>query len=163
MKKPPSPEAVRLRMAGLCARSEQCESDIRAKILRAGLTPEECRGILEFLKREKFIDDARFARAYVRDKVKFAGWGRNKIRMGLRAKGICGTSASEALQAIDSTAYREAALKAARSKSRNLNLHTREDNMKLYRHMLSRGFESPIAVDVIKELRSNDSRGRTGC
>lgn len=163
MKKPPTPESVRLRMAGLCARSEQCESDIRAKILRAGLTETDCLGILDFLKRERFIDDARFARAYVRDKVKFAGWGGNKIRMGLNAKRIRSDIVSEALGAIDYTEYREAALNAARSKSRNLNLRTREDNMKLYRYLLSRGYESSISVAIIKELRSNDTEGGAEC
>ena len=56
-----TPDAAKLRMADLCARSEQCEADIRQKLYRLGLSSVEVQQIITQLIDEKFIDNARFA------------------------------------------------------------------------------------------------------
>ena len=73
-------------MADLCARSEQCEADIRQKLYRLGLSSGEVQQIVSQLIDEKFIDNARFARSFARDKCRFSCWGRHKIRLALAAK-----------------------------------------------------------------------------
>ncbi len=150
----PTAEGMRLRMADLCMRSEQCESDIKSKLIKAQLSPEEVKSILEFLLKERFIDNKRFARAFVRDKVRFAGWGRYKIRLHLAAKHIDSGVIAESLREIDEEEYEESLKRVALNKSRGLDLNTREGNVKLYRFLLTRGFESGLAVKIIKELRS---------
>ena len=79
MKKPLSAEAALTRAAALCARSEQAESDVRAKLLAWGLTPASAAQVIERLQDEHFLDEQRYARAYCRDKFNFNGWGRIKI------------------------------------------------------------------------------------
>ena len=70
------------------SRAERSSGDAE-RLMRNWNVPEpERQAILERLKRMKFIDDARFAAAYVRDKSEFAGWGSRKIRTGLISKGI---------------------------------------------------------------------------
>ena len=147
-------EGMKLRMADLCMRSEQCESDIRGKLIRSGLSSSSVEEIVAYLKKEMFIDEKRFARAFARDKVKFSGWGRMKIRLYLIGKRITSEVIADALEGIDMKEYEESLKKLAVSKSKDLNLRRREDNAKLYRRLVSRGFESGEVVRIIRNLRS---------
>jgi len=72
----------------LCARSERSSGDALRLMYRWGIASKERDAVLERLIRERYIDDGRFAAAYVRDKLKFSRWGEHKIRAALRAKGI---------------------------------------------------------------------------
>lgn len=148
----PDPEKLRLRMAGLCSRSEQCTSDIRLKLRKAGLSTSKTDEIIEFLTENKFLSDRRYARAYASYKVRFSAWGRIKIRAYLVQKRISSDFISEALDAIDEKDYSDALKRAAHAKASSLDLDDREDRQKLYRHLLSRGFESSIVSRMIESL-----------
>ena len=147
-----------LRMAGLCAGSEQCGADIRAKILKAGFSECEADRMLEYLTANGYVDDSRFAGAYASDKVRFAGWGRIKIRMALRAKGIQESIVGRALERIDEKDYAEALLKATAAKARALDLTDVKDRQRLYRHLASRGFESGMIVSSIRKYMADNTR-----
>lgn len=74
-----------------CSRRELCEAQIRRKLAGyggAGLTAEEKDEIIESLKKDRFLDDSRFAAAYIKDKTAFGGWGIRKIEMELLKKGV---------------------------------------------------------------------------
>ncbi len=147
----PSRDEMLLRMAGLCAASEQCVSGIKAKVLKAGLTPEDADAITLYLVENKYIDDLRFARAFAADKVRFSGWGRMKIRMALRLKGISDGYVADAMSYIKESDYSEALSKAISAKARQLDLSDVADRQRLYRHLASRGFESQVIVAAIRE------------
>lgn len=150
-----TPEAARIRMADLCARSEQCEADIRQKLYRLGLASGEVQKIIESLTLESFIDNARFARSFARDKCRFSSWGRNKIRLALAAKRISPQDIAQGLEAIEEKDCLDALRRVAAAKARGLDLtgpDGRENRIKLFRHILSRGFESDLATKAIKEL-----------
>lgn len=155
MRNPVTPEAAEIRMADLCARSEQCEADIRQKLYRLGLSSGEVQAIVTNLKNGGFIDNARFARAFCRDKCRFSLWGRNKIRMALVAKRISAREIAQGLEAIEEKDYYDALRRVGEAKARNLDLNGaegRENRIKLYRHLLARGFESDYAMKEIKRL-----------
>lgn len=156
-RRPPSPEAMLSRMASLCARSEQCEADIAAKLHKAGLSRDDADSIMRRLRDDRFLDNRRFARAFASDKSRFAGWGRVRIRMALAMKRIPSDIVAEALDNIDDEEYMKVMRRTARAKARTLDISLRDDRTKLYRHLLSRGYESALAVKVIKELLSSDS------
>ncbi|MDE6217636.1 MAG: RecX family transcriptional regulator [Muribaculaceae bacterium] len=151
--KPVDPEKIRQRMASLCARSEQCESDIRTKIRRAGIFPDKEQEIIDFLMEHRFLDNARFARAFASDKVRFSGWGRIKIRNALLMKRIPSDLIDEAIGGVEESDYEAAILSAARAKSRGLDLSQRDDAMKLCRHLASRGFEPSLCISMMKRMR----------
>ena len=96
------------RLTARCSTTELCLSDIRKKLDATDLTDEEKEGILHRLLDEGYVDEARYARAFVRDKFRFSGWGRIKIAQGLRAKQIATTDIAEALEEIDEDDYRHA-------------------------------------------------------
>lgn len=56
------------------------------KLLAKGATPDEVDETLGRLETESYIDEARYARAFVNDKFRFDHWGRIKIRYALRQR-----------------------------------------------------------------------------
>lgn len=143
-KKPADPEALLKRMAGLCAKSEQCSFDINLKLYKAGLPKEKREEILRYLTDNRYIDDARFARSFASYKVRFSAWGKRKIRVALAAKRIPSDLISSALEGIEDADYEAAIKRVIEAKKREIDLTDREQRAKLYRQLLSRGFESDI-------------------
>ena len=135
-------DEILYKLAAKCSISEQCLSDIETKLSRYDLTEEERTRILRHLIEEKYIDDCRYAEAYVRDKYRFNKWGRIKITQGLRMKGIDSETISNAMEAIDETEYLNILhdlIKAKRKSTRGKNDY--EINGKLVRFAIGRGFE----------------------
>lgn len=155
-KKPADPEKLRLKMADLCARSEQCENDIREKLRRALLSPAKIDEIISFLTDRHFIDNSRYARSFTNDKVRFAGWGRNKIRQALRLKRIPSDIIDNALENIDEKEYNQSLMRIAKNKAKDLDLDNYQEKIKLYRHLLARGFESAKISKVISILLTRE-------
>lgn len=151
-RKPITEEAARLKLADLCARSEQCEYDLRTKMRRWQLPASEIESVLAFLRKGKFVDDARYAGAFARDKARFAKWGRRKIAVALAAKRISSAHIREALDGIDEDEYREALSDVARSKARSLDLTDPKDRQKLYTSLLARGYESSLIAKILQTL-----------
>lgn len=157
-KKPITPEAARLRMAGLCARAEHCGHEISDKLYRMGLSSGEIHKVIDYLTENRFIDNKRYARSFARDKVRFSGWGRNKIRMHMAANRLSAEEINEGLDAIEEADYEAAAARVADAKARVIDLADRAGIQSLYRHLLSRGFESEVAVRQITRLRKQSGR-----
>lgn len=150
--KPATKEQILIKMEALCARSEQCSFDIETKLRRAGLPYLQCTEIIESLQKRRFIDDRRFAIAFVNDKYRFARWGKRKIRIALAKKRITGDTASEAIANIDTEQYagilRELMIAKTRSISEG---NTFEGRTKLFRFAASRGFEPDLISNIIRE------------
>lgn len=144
VKKPADPDALLKRMAGLCAKSEQCTFDINTKLYRAGLPKDKREEIIEYLTANRYLDDARFARAFASYKVRFSAWGKRKIRMALAAKRVASDLIADALDAVDDDDYQSAIRRVIEAKKREMDLTDREERAKLYRQLMARGFESDI-------------------
>lgn len=152
-RQPIKPEAAYTRLADMCARGEQCASDLREKMWRWGVRGSDADRIIEKLELEGFLDEERYARAYARDKVRFSGWGRRKVAAMLAAKRIGSSAIREALEAVDPEFYREALEKAAAAKCRSLDLDQAADRVKAMRFLLQRGFDADQAAAELNRLR----------
>ena len=133
-------EKLLSRMMRLCSLSEHCRADIAARLAKAQTPHAE--EILEILCKAGYIDDARYARAFARDKSSLEGWGSAKIKLTLLRKGISAEDADEALKEID----REAAdnklhsLVAAKWRALSKETEPAKKQAKLYRYALGRGY-----------------------
>lgn len=144
-------EQALTRAEGLCVKAERSTDEIRQKLRQWGIGERDSAAIMQSLIRRRFIDDRRFARAYVRDKLRFSHWGRLKIARGLRLKGIDRDTAAEALDEIDPDEYTEILARIIAVKRRTLqNPDTYESRAKLLRFAASRGFEPSLALPLIK-------------
>ena len=145
------------RAAALCARSEQSSGDIREKLLKWGLVGNDVAIVLQQLVEQGFIDDSRFARAFVKDRFAFNGWGRIKIAHQLRLKGIPADVIDEAMTAIDEDGYRDRLLELLRAKWRTVkDREPRAAWAAMMRFAASRGFEASIAGECVKQITRLD-------
>ena len=162
MNKPRQPltaAQVMNRAAALCAGSEQAPADIRDKLAKWGLTAVEARQVLDQLISQGFIDEARYARAFVNDRFNFNGWGRVKIAHQLRLKGISGELIGEAVNAIDEENYRQRLIELLRAKWRTVKgREPRAAWAAMMRFAASRGFEADIAADCVKQVTRLDDQ-----
>lgn len=88
-----------------CAKSEHCAADVRRKLYEWNAPTDLFDGIEESLYKNDFLNDARFCRAYVHDKVEYQRWGRLKIQAGLRALGLPESEIRKSLDEIDEKTY----------------------------------------------------------
>lgn len=141
------------RAAAYCSVAERCIHDVEKKIKAAGLSREESERIIGKLLQEKFIDEHRFARYFVNDKLRFNKWGRIKIAYELQKRNIPASIRSEALQGIDETEYANILLSLLKAKKRSTKGKDERDiYMKLLRFAAGRGFESREATRYLKQL-----------
>lgn len=139
-----------MRLSALCASAEQCTHDVRRKLRLWDVADEACERILQRLVRERFIDDARYANAFVRDKFRYNRWGRVRIAQELRIRQISQPVIDEALQQIpedDNLATLRRLIQAKRTTVSGRSDY--EVRGKLIRFALSRGFEMDEILQVI--------------
>lgn len=139
------------RMRALCAKAEHCSGEIAGKLRKMGFAPGVTSRMIASLVADRYIDDARFARAFVRDKVTFARWGRRKIAYAMALKKVPSDIIRDTLDAIDPEEYLESAKKLAASKLKGRENPDYEYKMKIYRWLASRGFESDIISEALRQ------------
>ena len=138
------------RAAALCSKQEQCSHHIREKLKSWNVADDDAEKIIDLLKKEKFLDDQRYATFYVRDKFRFNGWGKIKLAVMLRQKGIPEVTINEALNQIDQESYFQLCHRLISEKSATLketNLFKRKG--KLFRFAAQRGFESDMIHRIL--------------
>lgn len=161
-KKPLTIEEAKLKMAGLCARSEQCSFSIEKKLYNLGLSSSQRKEIITFLEEERYLDDYRYARSFANDKARFNHWGPRKIRAALSVQKISGIAINEALEKIDEKIWEEGLMKCARAKAKYLDLtgsEGMENCRKLFVYLMGRGFlssESSKAVKLMKKIQKEE-------
>ena len=144
------------RAAALCARNEQAASDVRGKLLRWGLTPQQAQEVIDRLIDGGYLDDERYARAFVNDKFKFNGWGRIKIAYQLRAKGISQDCIDEALTLIDDESYEQALLQLLTAKASTLRgKEPQQARAALLRFATGRGYEPALCYRMTDNIIHN--------
>ena len=147
------PEQALIRLETLCARGEHSTRELREKLRRWAIDPGDADKIIESLTKRRFVDDERFARAYINDKFRFARWGRRKIAVGLAGKGIPSSIYRDLFAEIDQTEYETILSDLLLAKSRSIEEpKTYEGRTKLYRFGISRGYESETVSHLIRLL-----------
>lgn len=126
-----------------CAVAERCSQEVSAKLQQWGAPAAIHANILRALEERGFLDAERYCRAFVHDKILFQGWGRIKVRMALRQKGLPSQTIEDGMSAVDDEAY-SAVLRQVAAKKKGAN---REQ---LARFLLQRGF----SYDEIKAVLS---------
>ena len=152
------PKEVALGKAtALCSQSEHCKAQIWEKFSLWGVSAQDANNIMDYLVKERYIDNKRFARAYCHDKFCYNHWGRIKIRQMLRHLKLNDEEIEEGMTTIPDEDYLQALNDAIQAKDRTL----REKDMyqrkaKLVRHLLSRGFETELVIDAVDEYLSRN-------
>ena len=150
-----TPEQALQRLMALCAKAEKSSGDAMRLMRGWGIAPPERERVLEKLVAQRFIDDARYASAFVREKTRLNGWGAYKIRAALAAKGVDRATIEQALGEIDPHTAQERLerqLRAKYAKFANLDLAPYELRGKLVRYGASLGYDYETVIDQVEKL-----------
>ena len=133
-----------------CSGAEHCCLEVRAMLERHKAEDADIERIIKHLLKEGYIDESRYARAFVHDKVRFAKWGRVKIAQALWQKRIPQDISDAALESIDDDEYMTALKDVVKAKYRTVKGSTEyERKMKTMRSVCSRGYEPPLVRNVL--------------
>ena len=160
MKKETTEQEAYLQLAALCAQAEHCQQEMRDKMRRWEMAPEAQERVIARLVKERYIDDERYARAFVKDKIRYNKWGRRKVQQGLWMKHIDDDIQQRVLDEVDDEEYL-AVLKPLLAQKRKSTKaqNDYELNQKLVRFAFGRGFTYDIirqCLDVDEEMISDD-------
>lgn len=133
-----------------CAYQERSQQEVRNKLYDWSLTPDEVENIITELILNNFINEERFANAYVSGKFRINKWGKRKIEQGLRAKGISPKMCHNALNAIDMDEYLKVLAEILEKKAAVLSeKDAYKRKMKLASFAAGRGFENNFIFDLL--------------
>ena len=136
------------KLTALCARSEHCQHEMLEKMRQWGVDEEAQARVMARLVSEKYVDDERYAQAFVRDKVTYNKWGRRKVEQALWMKHIDSETSQRALDAVDDETYVGILRPMLRQKRRSTKAASEyELTMKLIKFAMSRGF----TMDIIRQ------------
>jgi regulatory protein len=153
IKKEKTPAEALASLMRLCSRAEKSSGDARRLMRGWGIAPAEAEEVLAELVDRRFIDDARYAAAYTREKLRASGWGAYKIRAALAAKGVARDIVNAALEEhLDPGAQTDRLEKQlARRRDRLKAATPYELRMKLTRYALSLGYEYETVTEAVEK------------
>ncbi len=138
------------KMATMCSRREYCKADVLAKLNLLQVSELHQKAIVDDLVNLRFVNEERFALAFVRDKFRFSHWGRAKIKQALHLRKVEKEATRVALEQIDDDEYFNVIRDLIQSKSKQIKSKTPyEHKTKLIRFLLQRGFEYDDVREVL--------------
>ena len=136
------------RLQKLCSKAEYCRADVYRKALKDLEGDNEAAAkVVEQLVADKYVDDARYASAFAREKATLQGWGAVKIRFQLRGKGIKDADIAAALAEVEPEKAEAKLQKLLEAKARTLKGDP-QGRLKLIKYALSRGYD----YDVVEKM-----------
>jgi regulatory protein len=140
------------RLQKLCSKAEYCRADVYRKALKDLEGDAEAAGkVVEQLVADKYVDDARYASAYAREKAGLQGWGPVKIRFQLRAKGVSEADIVSALQDVEPEKAEAKLQKILEAKARTLQGDP-QFRLKLLKFGLGRGYNYDEVESAVSKI-----------
>lgn len=149
-----------LTLAALCAQAEHCQWEMLEKMRRWEVPEEAQARVMQRLVKERYVDDERYAQAFVKDKIRYNKWGRRKVDQALWQKHIDEDIRKRVLDEVDDDEYLKVLRPLLKQKRKSTKANNDyELNQKLMRFALGRGFTFDIirqCIDVEEELEDDD-------
>ena len=145
-----SREQAKIKAESYCAYQERSQFEIRNKLYEWGLHQRDVEEIISELIELNFLNEERFALAYSLGKFRIKGWGKIKIRQGLKLKRIPDKLIIKSLKSIEYDDYLMMLKKILQKKSNTI---SEKDPFKkrylLTRFASSKGYESDLIADLL--------------
>ncbi len=143
-------DEIKNKMMSYCVYQDRCHQEVEQKMRSFLLIPEAKDEIILYLIKENYLNEERFTRSYIRGKFNIKNWGRNKIKIHLKQKGITEKLISKCMDEIDEREYEKVMKRIWENYySKQKGLKEYQKNIKTVRYLMSRGFEYEI-VQLIK-------------
>lgn len=146
-------EEARRRMERYCAYQERCHQEVAEKLRGMRMIPEAVDAILVHLIQHNFLNEERYALAFAQGKFRQKGWGKIRLRAGLKQKGVSDFLIRKALEAIPEGEYRDRLHELAGKKMESLRQEPPlQKKQKLYQYLYYRGWEQERIMEVLEDL-----------
>jgi len=133
-----------------CAYQERCVYEVKLKLLEYNLTQNKINDIIKLLKNDNFINEERFALAYVQGKFRIKKWGKNKIIAGLKQKKISDTIIQNVIKNIDDDEYIKTLKHLINNRIKDKkDLHDKIFLNKTINYLRTKGYEYHLIIDNI--------------
>jgi len=156
-KKQLTPAQAKIKIAAYCAYQERCQQEVRDKLYTYGLHMEEVEDLISFMIEEGYLNEERFAIAFVGGKFRIKKWGRNKILQELKLRQISPNCIKSGMKEINPEEYWETLLGLAEKKWESLS--DSDDfirSQKVFRYLMTRGYESDLIQEALKGVGENE-------
>jgi len=143
-------DEIKLKLVNYCIYQERCHYEVEQKMREFLLIPEAKDEIFLYLMKENYLNEERFTRSYIRGKFYIKHWGRNKIKMNLKQKGITEKLISKCMDEIDVDDYEKAFMKIYHDYfSKQKGMKDYQKKSKTIKHLISKGYEYDVVLDVV--------------
>ena len=146
-------EEALLKLRNYCSYQERCHQEVRQKLTGMRMIPEAIDQIVVHLLEHNFLNEERFAKTYVSGKFRIKKWGRRRLTLELKKKGVGKFNINQALNEINETYY----IETFNALAENRLPYIKETNKlkkkkKLADYLLYRGWESHLVYEKVNEL-----------
>jgi regulatory protein len=152
-----TPAEALQKIAAYCVYQERNSKEVEAKLRSYGLDEDEVGEIMIRLVREKLLDDERYARSFVRGKYRLKKWGRRRIRLELKQRGLSEFCIKAGMSEIDGDEYYQNLKELLEKKNaleKESNPHKRRQKLTAY--ATQKGYEGEFIQDALREVLSGD-------
>lgn len=144
------------KMQKFCAYQDRCHKEVRSKLLKLGVYGDTLEEVIMELILEKFLDEERFARSFVRGKFRIKRWGKNRILRELKMRNVSPYCIKKGMEEIEADIYLKTLEEVLVKKNRLLkepNEFKRRN--KLAQYAIGRGFEPNLVWEEVKKMEMN--------
>jgi regulatory protein len=152
------PEELLFRIKVWCDRQERSQQEVRDKLYSWGIHRDECESTIGHLIEENYLNEERFARAYVSGKYRIKRWGKNKILQGLKLKRVSSYCIKLGFSEIDEDDYHITINQLIEKKNHLITAKSKlERQQKIGSYLIQRGFESELVWPAVKDFINSKS------
>jgi regulatory protein len=145
---------AKAKLEAFCDYQERCHFEVQQKLFSWKIVGEQADALISNLIENRFLDEERFATAYVGGKFRIKQWGRIKIVQHLKQKQVSSYSIKKGLQEINEDEYFATMEHLATRKINELRLKPNDWNgkNKVYRYLASKGYEQELIRNIVDSL-----------
>ncbi len=147
-----TPQQAKPKIEHYCNYQERCHQEVSSRLYEYGLNTDDVNQMLSHLVKTGLLNEERFAIAFAGGKFRQKQWGKNKIIRELKSRKISDFCIRKGLREIDEDAYRSTIVRLAEKYRRTLRDKLERTRIqKILRHLVGKGFEYEICLEILKE------------
>lgn len=146
-------EEAMKKLENYCAYQERCHQEVKQKLRDMHMIPEAIDLIIVHLIEHNFLNEERYAKAFVRGKFNIKKWGKRRLTIALRQKDVSKSNINAAIKEIEDEIYYKTFHELAEKQF--LAITEKDPNKKkkkLADYLLYRGWESHLVYEKINDL-----------
>lgn len=140
------------KMKAYCAYQERCHKEVKEKLFKLEVYGDAADEIIITLIQENFLNEERYAEAYCSGKFRIKKWGRNKIKINLKQKGISDYCIKKGMKEIDESEYLETiSYWINRLNDKYMGYSDYDKKGKIAQYLMQKGFESNLVWEQLND------------